>query len=278
MNYTSGIFKCGRFEFDLRRPLVMGIVNTTPDSFSDGGSFANLISAIRHVDQLIAEGADVIDIGGESTRPSAPEVSLDEELDRVIPLVEKIRGCDAAISIDTYKPEVMSEALAAGADMINDIWAFRQPRAIDAVRDSNCGLCVMHMHGRPSIMQAAPFVEHIVDEVRDFLATRVDDLLDAGLQANRICLDPGFGFGKSVEQNYVLLKHLQTTSLGFPILVGMSRKSMLKNKTDTAPRDRVASSIAAAVLAVERGAAIVRVHDVAATRGALTVWEAMQAA
>jgi len=256
----------------------MGIVNTTPDSFSDGGRYVDLDAAMRRVDAMIADGADIIDIGGESTRPFAPPVSLDEELDRTIPLLEKLRDHGVPLSVDTYKPAVMAAALAAGADMINDIWALRQPGAIEAIRDSNCGLCVMHMHGEPESMQNRSFVDDVVAEVTNFLERRVDTLLKSGIQTERICVDPGFGFGKSVEQNYALLKHLELTRVGYPLLAGVSRKSMLRKKTGRTPQDCLSSSVTAAVIAVERGAAIVRVHDVAETRDALSILEALQAA
>jgi dihydropteroate synthase len=256
----------------------MGIVNTTPDSFSDGGRYVDLDAAMRRVDAMIADGADIIDIGGESTRPFAPPVSLDEELDRTIPLLEKLRDHGVPLSVDTYKPAVMAAALAAGADMINDIWALRQPGAIEAIRDSNCGLCVMHMHGEPESMQNRSFVDDVVAEVTNFLERRVDILLKSGIQTERICVDPGFGFGKSVEQNYALLKHLELTRVGYPLLAGVSRKAMLRKKTGRTPQDCLSSSVTAAVIAVERGAAIVRVHDVAQTRDALSILEALQAA
>ena len=278
MNSRKAAFRCGRFDFDLSRPLIMGIVNTTPDSFSDGGRYVDLDAAMRRVDAMIADGADIIDIGGESTRPFAPPVSLDEELDRTIPLLEKLRDHGVPLSVDTYKPAVMAAALAAGADMINDIWALRQPGAIEAIRDSNCGLCVMHMHGEPESMQNRSFVDDVVAEVTNFLERRVDTLLKSGIQTERICVDPGFGFGKSVEQNYALLKHLELTRVGYPLLAGVSRKSMLRKKTGRTPQDCLSSSVTAAVIAVERGAAIVRVHDVAETRDALSILEALQAA
>lgn len=278
MNYTKAAFKCGRFDFNLRRPLIMGIINTTPDSFSDGGRYVDLDAAMRRADAMIADGADIIDIGGESTRPFAPPVSLNEELDRTIPLLEKLQGHGVALSIDTYKPEVMSAALTAGADMINDIRALRQPGAIETVRESNCGLCVMHMHGDPTSMQSEPCVDNVIEKVTDFLAKRTNTLLENGVERERICVDPGFGFGKTIEQNYALLKHLELTASSYPLLAGMSRKSMLRDKTGRAPLDNLSSSVAAAVLAVERGAAIVRVHDVAETRDALNIWEALQAA
>jgi len=274
--------QCGRFTLTFERPLVMGILNVTPDSFSDGGKFAVRGDALRQAERMMLDGADIIDIGGESTRPGAPPVPLDEELERVIPLIEQLRGAEVPLSVDTYKPEVMRHALAAGADLVNDIWGFRMPGAIDAVRNSQCGLCVMHMLGEPQTMQVGePAYEDVVSEVRTFLEERVAALTQAGVAKRRISVDPGFGFGKAmVEHNYALLAHLPDTAPRgeppFPILAGMSRKSMLGAVTGRAAPERLASSIAAAVCAAERGAAILRVHDVAQTVDALKVWAAMR--
>jgi dihydropteroate synthase len=274
--------QCGRFTLTFERPLVMGILNVTPDSFSDGGEFALRGDALRQAERMMLDGADIIDIGGESTRPGAPPVSLDEELERVMPLVEQLRGAQIPLSVDTYKPEVMRHALAAGADLINDIWAFRMPGAIEAVRDSECGLCVMHMLGEPRTMQlGVPAYRDVVSEVRAFLTERVLTLSTAGIAKRRIGVDPGFGFGKAViEHNYALLAHLPETAPPgeppFPILAGMSRKSMLGAVTGRAAPERVAASIAAAVCAADRGAAILRVHDVAPTVDALKVWAAVR--
>ncbi|KWC27903.1 dihydropteroate synthase [Burkholderia ubonensis] len=279
--------QCGRFTLAFERPLVMGILNATPDSFSDGGRFLAHDDALRQAERMLAEGADILDIGGESTRPGAPPVPLDEELARVIPLVEALRPLNVPLSIDTYKPAVMRAALAAGADLINDIWGFRQAGAIDAVRDGNCGLCAMHMLGEPQTMQVhEPDYRDVVADVRDFLAERAQALMDAGVAAERICVDPGFGFGKAViEHNYALLAALPDTTPArpdgrpYPILAGMSRKSMLGAVIgDKPPIERVAASVAAAVCAVERGAAIVRVHDVAETVDALKIWSAVRGA
>jgi dihydropteroate synthase len=278
---TPEPLQCGRFTLTFERPLVMGILNVTPDSFSDGGKFAMRGDALRQAERMMVDGADIIDIGGESTRPGAPPVPLDEELERVIPLIEQLRGAQVPLSVDTYKPEVMRHALAAGADLINDIWGFRLPGAIDAVRDSQCGLCVMHMLGEPQTMQVGePAYQDVVSEVRAFLEERVAALTQAGVAKRRISVDPGFGFGKAtVEHNYALLAHLpETAPRGeppFPILAGMSRKSMLGAVTGRAAPERLAASIAAAVCAAERGAAILRVHDVAQTVDALKVWAAM---
>ncbi|MFL9960503.1 dihydropteroate synthase [Paraburkholderia sediminicola] len=270
--------QCGRFKLTFERPLVMGILNITPDSFSDGGKFATRDDALRQAERMIAEGADIIDIGGESTRPGAPPVPLDEELERVIPLIEQLRGVNVPLSVDTYKPEVMRHALSAGADLINDIWGFRMPGAIDAVRASTCGLCVMHMLGEPQTMQLGePAYEDVVSEVRHFLEERVATLQQAGIARERISVDPGFGFGKAVvEHNYALLAHLSDTAPQavppYPILAGMSRKSMVGAVVGRPPAERVAGSIAAAVCAAERGAAILRVHDVAQTVDSLKIW------
>ncbi|AMV42045.1 dihydropteroate synthase [Paraburkholderia caribensis] len=273
--------QCGRFTFTFERPLVMGILNVTPDSFSDGGLYAQPSKARRQAELMLAEGADIIDIGGESTRPGAPPVPLEDELDRVIPLVKELSGAGIPVSVDTYKPEVMRHALAAGADLINDIWGFRMPGAIEAVKDSQCGLCVMHMLGEPQTMQAGePAYADVVAEIRAFLDERVNTLMGAGVAKNRICVDPGFGFGKTVEHNYALLAHLPETApivgTPLPILAGMSRKSMLGAVVQRPPQQRVVASVAAAVCAAERGAAIIRVHDVEQTVQGLQVWAAMR--
>jgi dihydropteroate synthase len=279
--------QCGRFTLTFERPLVMGILNITPDSFSDGGRFVNRGDALRQAEKMLVEGADLIDIGGESTRPGAPPVPLEQELERVIPLVEQLRDANVPLSVDTYKPEVMRAALAAGADLINDVWGFRMPGAIEAVRDSHCGLCIMHMLGEPQTMQVGePVYRDVVADIRSFLTERTQVLMQAGVARTRISVDPGFGFGKTVEHNYTLLAHLsQTAPQGsngeapLPILAGMSRKSMLGAITGRKkPAERVAASIAAAVCAAEHGAAIIRVHDVAATVDALKIWSATRAA
>jgi dihydropteroate synthase len=271
--------QCGRFTFTFERPLVMGILNVTPDSFSDGGLYAEPSKARLQAELMLADGADIIDIGGESTRPGAPPVPLEDELDRVIPLVKELSDAGIPVSVDTYKPEVMRHALAAGADLINDIWGFRMPGAIDAVKDSQCGLCVMHMLGEPQTMQLGePAYADVVAEIRAFLDERVNTMMSAGVAKNRISVDPGFGFGKTVEHNYALLAHLFQTApivgTPLPILAGMSRKSMLGAVVDRPARQRVAASVAAAVCAAERGAAIIRVHDVEQTVDALKVWAA----
>ncbi|MDB5782199.1 dihydropteroate synthase [Caballeronia mineralivorans] len=275
---------CGRFTLSFERPLIMGILNVTPDSFSDGGRFVARDAALAQAADMIRDGADIIDIGGESTRPGAPPVPLDEELERVIPVIDALRAAGVALSIDTYKPAVMRAALNAGADMVNDIWGLRREGALDAVKDSTCGVCVMHMLGEPQTMQIhEPVYRDVVTEVREFFEERVRTLTSEGIAVERICLDPGFGFGKSViDHNYALLAHFAETrpsNLRVPLLAGMSRKSMLGAVTGrTQPAERVAASVAAAVCAAQRGAAIVRVHDVAATSDALKVWQAVRAA
>ncbi|WP_442793615.1 dihydropteroate synthase [Paraburkholderia sp. ZP32-5] len=274
--------QCGRFKLTFERPLIMGILNVTPDSFSDGGQYAMRDDALRQAERMLLDGADIIDIGGESTRPGAPPVPLDEELERVIPLVERLHGANVPLSVDTYKPEVMRHALSAGADMINDIWGFRMVGAIDAVRDSDCGLCVMHMLGEPQTMQLGePQYDDVVSDVRRFLEERVTALQQAGIARARISVDPGFGFGKAVvEHNYVLLAHLRDTApraaSPYPILAGVSRKSMIGAVIGRPAPERVAGSVAAAVCAAERGAAILRVHDVAQTVDALKVWATLR--
>ncbi|AVF42797.1 dihydropteroate synthase [Pandoraea apista] len=257
---------------------VMGILNVTPDSFSDGGKFVARDAALRHAERLIADGVDILDIGGESTRPGAEALPEDAELERVVPIVEALRDCGVPLSVDTYKPGVMRAVLAAGADMINDIWGFQQPGAIDAVRDSEAALCIMHMLHDPKTMQDAPIYTDVVTEVAAFLDGRVDTLLSAGIAPSRLYLDPGFGFGKNLAHNLALLKHLPVLSRdGLPLLVGMSRKRMLGEITGRqSPQERQVASVAAAMCAAQQGAAIVRVHDVAETVDALKVWHAVR--
>ena len=273
--------QCGQFSFALDGaasldPIVMGILNITPDSFSDGGRYQGLEFALTHAETMIRDGATMIDIGGESTRPGAPGVPLDEELRRVMPALYALRTLDVALSVDTTKPDVMREALIAGADMINDVNAFRAPGALEAVLDSDCGLCVMHMQATPETMQRAPRYDDVVGDVIAFLAARVDAMTAAGIERSRICVDPGFGFGKTVEHNYGLLRGLSRIrdELGLPVLAGMSRKSMIGAVTGRPVEQRVAGSLGAALAAVAHGARIVRVHDVAETVDALKVWHA----
>jgi dihydropteroate synthase len=273
----ANTFLCGRFEFDLERPLVMGIVNATPDSFSDGGQHADPDTAIAHARQLIAEGARILDIGGESTRPGAPPVSEQDELARVLPIVEGLRDCGVPVSVDTFKPAVMRAVLDAGADMINDIYAFRQPGAIEAVASTRCGLCVMHMKGEPSTMQELPQYNDLLGEIGIFLGSRAQKLRAAWIDPRRIVLDPGFGFGKTPDQNYQLLRRLASLRVSsYPLLVGVSRKSMIGHATGRPVAERLPGSIAAALASVSRGASIVRVHDVAATVDALKVWQSVE--
>lgn len=252
----------------------MGIVNVTPDSFSDGGRFQTLEFALSRAEEMIAQGVDMIDIGGESTRPGSPPVALEEELRRVIPVVYALRDLGKPVSVDTYKPEVMREAILAGADMINDVNAFRAPGALEAVADADCGLCVMHMQSIPETMQHDPKYEDVVGEVIGFLRERVNAMLAAGIDRKRICVDPGFGFGKTVEHNYALLRNIAAMQqeLGLPVLAGLSRKSMIGAVTGKPVDQRLAGSLAGALAAVANGAKIVRVHDVAETIDALKVW------
>lgn len=261
---------------DLSRPLIMGIVNVTPDSFSDGGRFLDPSAAEAQARRLIDEGADILDIGAESTRPGAADVPADVEVARVVPLVQALRPLGLPLSVDTSKPAVMRAALLAGAAIVNDVRALQEPGAVEAVRDAGCGLVLMHMQGEPRTMQTNPHYDDVVREVGDFLRSRVVALVQAGIAADRIVVDPGFGFGKTVAHNYTLLRDLaQLDAGGRPVLAGLSRKSMLGAVTGRAVGDRVMASVAAALLAVERGARIVRVHDVAATRDALQVRAAL---
>jgi len=269
-------FRCGQYALDLSRPRVMGIVNVTPDSFSDGGRFFTARTAIDHAHQLLAEGADFLDIGGESTRPGAAAVDLQEELDRVLPVIEGLRDTAVPISIDTCKPEVMRAALAAGASLVNDVNALQAEGALQVVAGSNAGVCLMHKQGTPQTMQDRPIYDDVVAEVGEFFQQRLATLAAAGIASERIVLDPGFGFGKTLAHNLELLKRLpRLNSLGVPLLVGLSRKSMLGQLTDREVNDRETASVVAAVLAVQRGAAIVRVHDVRETVDALKIMNAL---
>jgi dihydropteroate synthase len=267
--------QCGRFGFNLgKKALVMGVLNVTPDSFSDGGRFASLEFAVSRAEEMIADGVDLIDIGGESSRPGARSLPLDEELKRVMPVLYALRDMGKPLSVDSYKPEVMREAIIAGADMINDINAFRAPGAIEAVKDSDCGLCIMHMQATPETMQQNPSYTDVVREVSDFLRERVATMVAAGIDRERICIDPGFGFGKTVEHNYALLRGIGQLEqeIGLPVLAGLSRKSMIGAVTGRPVEQRLAGSLAGALAAVAHGARIVRVHDVAETVDALKVW------
>lgn len=264
-----------RFRIDLTRPRVMGIVNVTPDSFSDGGAHADTASALAHCERLVAEGADILDIGGESTRPGAPPVGVEEELARVLPVIEGARALGVPLSVDTLKPEVMRAAIGAGVDVVNDVQALRRPGALEAVAASPVGVCLMHMRGDPRTMQQQTRYDDVVAEVVDFLRERVQALVAAGIAADRITLDPGIGFGKTPEQNLELLRRQhELLALGHPLLLGWSRKSTLGVLTGRPVGERLSASVAAALAAVARGARIVRVHDVAATVDALKVWDA----
>jgi dihydropteroate synthase len=273
-------WRTSRFLIDLGRPQVMGIVNVTPDSFSDGGAHASTQAALQHCEELIRQGADILDIGGESTRPGSPAVSLDDELARVIPVVREAVRLGVPLSIDTYKPKVMRAALDLGADIVNDIWALRQPGALAVVAQHlSCGVCLMHMHRDPQTMQAAPMAGDVVPVVAQFLTERANALRDLQIAPSRIVLDPGIGFGKTVAQNFALLaRQRELLAAGYPVLVGWSRKSSLGAATGIEVAGaRMVPSVAAALLAVERGAAVVRVHDVRDTVAALAVWRTMRA-
>ena len=271
-------WQTSRFLLQLDKPLVMGRVNVTPDSFSDGGRHAGVSQAMAHAELLLQQGAHILDIGGESTRPGSPAVSLGEELDRVLPVLAEAVKLQVPISVDTYKPEVMRAALDLGADIINDVWALRQPGAQQAVAaHSSCGVCLMHMHQTPQNMHLNHMSGDAVVEVREFLSAVTKPLLEAGVARERIVWDYGIGFGKSVAQNFALLAHQQALlELDFPLLAGWSRKGSLGTVSGLPVEQRLIPSVAAALLAVERGARIVRVHDVKETVEALSVWQAMQ--
>ena len=280
-------WRCGRFLFDFskrQRPIVMGILNATPDSFSDGGKFRTASDAIAQAERMIVNGVDIIDIGGESTRPGAEPVSLQEELDRVLPIIDALKDCGVALSIDTYKAQTICQALRAGVDCVNDIWALRQEGAVDAVLENDqnhsekqCGIVLMHMQRDPQTMQFDPEYVDVIAEVKLFLQERAKLLEEQGVSQNRIAIDPGFGFGKSLEHNLNMLANFdQFSQLGYPVLAGISRKSMLGKLTGRDTNERVAPSVAAAILAADRGARIIRVHDVQETVDSLKVWEAIQ--
>jgi dihydropteroate synthase len=263
----------------LDRPLIMGVVNVTPDSFYDGGRHAGPGAALEHAQRLVEEGADLLDVGGESSRPGADPVAAEEELRRVLPVLDGLRGIGVPISVDTTKPEVMRAALEHGAAMINDITALASPGALESVARTEAAVCLMHMRGQPRTMQADPVYADVVAEVREFLAGRVAACAAAGIARERIVLDPGFGFGKTVDHNLRLLARLdRIAALGLPVLAGWSRKSSLGRITGRPAEDRLAASLAAALLSVQHGARMVRVHDVAATRDALAVLAAVESA
>ncbi len=282
------IWQTSRFQVDLSRPQVMGIVNVTPDSFSDGGQYFQhsnkLTGVFEHCEQLLKDGSDILDIGGESTRPGALPLPLDEELARVLPVVRHVVKLGVPVSVDTYKPEVMQAVLDLGADIINDIWALRQPGALEAVaQHPTCGVCLMHMHREPQTMQAQPMHGDVLAQVLAFFQQRAQASQTAGIGPARIVLDPGIGFGKTVDQNFSLLRQQRALlAAGYPLLAGWSRKSSLAAVSTTSlaavaslgRADRMVPSVTAAVLAVDRGARVVRVHDVRETVQALKVWSA----
>ena len=276
---NSSAFQCGRYRLPIRgdgRPLIMGILNITPDSFSDGGRFQSLESALSHAEQMIDAGVDIIDIGAESSRPGAVPIPLDEELRRILPVVFALRDCGKPLSIDTTKPQVMAETLAAGADMINDINGFRHPDALTTIKGSDCGLCIMHMRNDPQTMQHDPVYQDVVAEVAAFLQNRIQACTLAGVDLARVCIDPGFGFGKTLDNNLALLKAIPqlNDTLNVPVLAGLSRKSMVGLLTGKPVEQRLAGSLGAAIAAAVNGAAILRVHDVVETIDALTVFRA----
>jgi dihydropteroate synthase len=273
---TARSLRCGRFRLALDRPLVAGVVNVTPDSFSDGGHYLEPSAAIAHAQRLADEGADLIDLGAESSRPGAESVSAEQELSRLMPVLDGLRACPIPISIDTTKPEVMRAVIGAGAAMINDIGALRSPGALETVATTDAAVCLMHMQGEPRTMQLEPHYGDVVEEVRAFLAERVAAAEACGIARERIVIDPGFGFGKTIGHNFEMLRNLHRfAEIGPPVMAGWSRKSTLGAVTGREAGERLAASIAAALLAVEHGATIVRVHDVAATRDALAVLAAM---
>jgi len=272
-----GVLRCGSYALSLERPLIMGVVNVTPDSFSDGGTFASAPAAAAHARMLLDEGADIIDVGGESTRPGALPVAVDDERRRVLPVLEALADCGAPVSVDTQKPDLMREAIAAGASMVNDVNALAAPGALEAIAATSAAVCLMHKRGHPHAMQQDPRYDDVVREVRDFLSSCIEAAERAGIGRERIVVDPGFGFGKTLEHNLALLRQLgQFTALRVVVLAGLSRKSMLGKITGRGVSERIYASVAAALIAVENGAGIVRVHDVAATRDALAVWNAVR--
>lgn len=280
---SQPIWQTSRYQLDLTQPKVMGIVNLTPDSFSDGGRHSALSVALESAQKMLAQGADILDIGGESSRPGAQPVSVEEELNRILPFLREALTWQVPISIDTYKPEVMQIALDLGVDVINDIWALRQPGALQVVaRHSQCGVCLMHMHLDPQTMMAQPMTGDVIASVKDFLGQQASQLMSCGVQGNRIVLDPGIGFGKSLPQNLSLIQHqAELLSLGHPILAGWSRKGTLGRLSaiqglSPLPHDRVGASLAAALISVQNGASVVRVHDVKETVQALRVWQALK--
>lgn len=274
------ILDCAGKNVDLGRPAVMGILNVTPDSFSDGGRYSNLERALEHALRMVDEGAAIIDVGGESTRPGSTAVSVDEEIDRVVPVIEHLASRIAVpVSVDTSKPEVMRAAVNAGAGIINDVYGLRRERALDEAARLKVPVVLMHMQGEPKSMQAQPGYRDVVAEVHDFLRGRIGACLDAGIARERILIDPGFGFGKSLDHNLSLLKHLDHfSSLGTPLLVGISRKSMIGTVLDAPVEKRLIGSVTAAVIAAQKGASILRVHDVRETVEAMRLLMAVELA
>lgn len=271
------ILHCGRFRLNLDRPLLMGIVNLTPDSFSSDGVSNDIERAVAHARHQLDAGADILDIGAESSRPGAIPTPADEELRRLLPVLHRIADWGVPVSVDTYKPAVMREAIAAGASLFNDITGLRDPTSMDLLRDSDCAVCIMHMQGEPGGMQQAPRYENVVAEVHDYLLERADACLQVGIVKERVILDPGFGFGKTLDHNLALFRALAALGeAGYPLLVGVSRKTMLGAITGRAVDGRLSASVAAAMLAAQKGAKILRVHDVAATRDALKVMAAIE--
>lgn len=279
-DFPDTYLQCGRYRLKISgpsfRPLVMGVLNVTPDSFSDGGRFSSLDAAITQAELMIASGVDIIDIGGESTRPGSPPLSIEEELRRVMPVLYALRDCGKPISVDTRRLEVMHEAMIAGVDMINDITGFRDEGSLSLLRDSDCALCIMHMQGTPQTMQHDPSYNDVVREISEFLLQRADAAASEGIDRRRLCIDPGFGFGKTLEHNLELLANLERIQreLRLPLLAGLSRKNMIGKLTGRPVEQRMAGSIAAALYAIAQGARIVRVHDVAETVDAIKVWQA----
>mgnify|MGYP003328656092 FL=1 len=267
------MLKLNKHAYDLKRPLVMGILNITPDSFSDGGKYLDFSDALKRAHAMIEEGVDIIDIGGESTRPGSDPVSIDEELKRITPIIEALkRDSNIAISVDTYKPEVMKEVIDMDVAMINDVYALTQPGAIDVIKKSEVGICLMHMQGTPKTMQINPTYKNVVSEVQSFLKGRAEMLISEGIDQSRIILDPGFGFGKTFEHNIEMLKKLESfQSLKFPLLVGLSRKSFIRKILNGEHDDHLSGSISAAIFSVLKGAKILRVHDVKETLSALKI-------
>ena len=270
-------WQTSRYTIDLARPRVMGIVNLTPDSFSDGASYGSTRAALARCEEMLVEGAHILDLGAESSRPGSPPVALEEELARLLPVLREAVLLGVPVSVDTYKPRVMQQALDLGADIVNDIWALRQPGAREVVAvHPSCGICLMHMHGEPQTMHRSPMAGNAVPQVLSFLRQATAQVVAAGVVAARIVWDPGIGFGKTVEQNFALLaRQAELLGDGFALLAGWSRKSSLGKVTGLPVNDRLVPSLAAALLAVERGARVVRVHDVRQTTAALQVWQAM---